>query len=415
MIMTNAASPILQNERIGILDVLRGFAILGILLDNMFGFTGWGYCTMEQREALATWPADGILGISELAFVNGKFYTLFSFLFGIGFSIILARNEQRGVNPLGVFYRRLFILLLIGAGHMLFLWEGDILFLYALIGFVLPLFRNCSNRALLTWAMILIASPILIDCVNVLLKTNPGAYLETVAKKIDQQNGIPTAESEYSQYLYGPGSGWKEWRNWQASGWAYRFSYLLESNRIPKVLGIFLIGYYAGRNRIYAGLEKHTSLLKKIRKWGFITGIPLSIAMAIFEIDDNSIPKPLGLADTTLYALSVVPLSFAITSSICLHWIKTKGNTWWKWLAPAGRMALTNYLMQTILCITLFYGIGFGIGGDIGPVTFFPIAIGVYIVQVIYSNWWFRYFNYGPLEWIWRQLTYGKRLPILKK
>lgn len=101
--MTNSASPVLQNERIDILDVLRGFAILGILLDNLFGFTGWGYFTMEQRTALATWPADGKLGVSELVLINGKFYTLFSFLFGIGFSIILVRNEQRGVNPLKIF------------------------------------------------------------------------------------------------------------------------------------------------------------------------------------------------------------------------------------------------------------------------------------------------------------------------
>ncbi|HNK30118.1 MAG TPA: DUF418 domain-containing protein [Ferruginibacter sp.] len=413
--MTNSASPVLQNERIDILDVLRGFAILGILLDNLFGFTGWGYFTMEQRTALATWPADGILGVSELAFINGKFYTLFSFLFGIGFSIILVRNEQRGVNPLKIFYRRLFILLLIGAGHLFLLWEGDILFLYALIGFVLPLFRNCSDTTLLTWAVILIASPILVDSINVVFQTNPGAYLEEVGKKIDQRNGIPLADAGYSQYLYGPGSGWQEWRNWQASGWAYRFSYLLESNRIPKVLGIFLIGYYAGRNMLYARLEEQTTLLKKIRKWGFITGIPLSIAMAIFEIDDFSIPKPMGLSDTVLYAASVVPLSFAITSSICLHWIKTKGQSWLKWLAPAGRMALTNYLMQTILSITLFYGIGFGLGGKIGPSLFFPIGIGIYLFQVLYSNLWFRYFNYGPMEWIWRQLTYGKRLPIRKQ
>src|SRR5262245_55055763 len=123
--MPNTASPILQNERADILDVLRGFAIMGILLDNIMGFTGWGFKTMAQREILPTWPADGLLAISELAFVNGKFYTLFSFLFGIGFSIILMRNEQRGVNPIRVFYRRLFILLLIGAAHMLLLWEGD--------------------------------------------------------------------------------------------------------------------------------------------------------------------------------------------------------------------------------------------------------------------------------------------------
>ena len=104
---TQTALPVLQNERSDILDVLRGFALFGVLLDNIFGFTGWGFFTQSMREGLPTWPADGIVGLSELTFINGKFYSLFSLLFGIGFSIILIRNEQKGINPLKIFYRRL--------------------------------------------------------------------------------------------------------------------------------------------------------------------------------------------------------------------------------------------------------------------------------------------------------------------
>ncbi|HMK26600.1 MAG TPA: DUF418 domain-containing protein [Chitinophagaceae bacterium] len=406
--------PLQQNERAGILDTLRGFAILGIFLDNIFGFTGWGFLTQANREALPTWPADGILGICELVFVKGKFYSLFSLLFGIGFSIILVRNEQKGINPLKIFYRRLFILLLIGAGHLFLLWEGDILFLYALIGFILPLFRKCADKTLLIWAVALIASPVLIDCINIMFHSKPGDFLEVIAKGIDHKTGVPPDDS-YSQYLYKEGSGWQEWRNWQASGWAWRYSYILDSNRIPKVLGMFLIGLYAGRKMIYTNLEQYKPLFKQLRKWGFIIGIPCSMAMAWFEIDDKGIPKTMGLLDTFFYAASVVPLSLAYVSAICLFWIKTKGNNKWKMLAPVGRMALTNYLMQTILGIIIFYGVGFGLGGDIGPSLFIPIAIGIYILQIIYSNWWFKYFNYGPVEWIWRQLTYWKRLPLLKK
>ncbi|MEP6713196.1 MAG: hypothetical protein ABJA37_12300, partial [Ferruginibacter sp.] len=147
--MSHTASPVLQNERADILDILRGFALLGVMLDNLFGFTGWGFLTPAQRQVLPTWHADAILAFSELSFVNGKFYSLFSLLFGIGFSIILMRNQQKGINPLKIFYRRLFILLIIGAGHLFLLWEGDILFLYALIGMLLPLFRKCSDKTLL--------------------------------------------------------------------------------------------------------------------------------------------------------------------------------------------------------------------------------------------------------------------------
>ena len=412
--MSNQAIPVLQNERADILDVLRGFALLGVLLDNIFGFTGWGFFTQSMRESLSTWPADGIVALSEFTFIKGKFYSLFSLLFGIGFSIILIRNEQRGIDPLKIFYRRLFILLLIGAGHLFLLWEGDILMLYALIGMLLPLFRKCSDKALLTWAAALILSPILIDIVKVLLHVKTGDFIEAIAKRIDTSNGVPTDDS-YAQYLFKEGSGWKEWRNWQRSGFFWRYSDLIESNRIPKVLGMFLLGFYAGRKMIYADLENHVSLFKKLRFWGFVIGIPSAVTCTYFGIFQKSIPNPLGLGNTFFYAFSVVPLCLAYTSVICLHWIKRKGNSKLKVLAPVGRMALTNYLMQTIIGITLYYGVGLGFGGNIGPAVFIPIGLGVYTLQIIYSNLWFKYFNYGPMEWIWRQLTYWKRLPLRKR
>jgi len=411
--LTQQATPVSLTERADILDVLRGFALLGVLLDNLFGFTGWGFFTQANREALTTWPADGILGMLELSFVHGKFYSLFSLLFGIGFSIILIRNEQKGINPLKIFYRRLFILLLIGAGHLMLLWEGDILFLYALLGMLLPLFRKCADRTLLIWAALLIASPILIDTVKVLMNIKTGAFLEIIAQSIDKKTGLPMDDS-FAQYLYKDGSGWQEWRNWQASGWLYRYAYIIESNRIPKVLGMFVLGLYAGRKMMYLQLEKYSSLFKKMKKWGLIIGIPTGLGLACFEILGKPIPNPMGLAHTSLYVISVVPLSLAYTSWLCLYWIKTKGNTRWKILAPLGRMALTIYIMQTLLGIFLFYGVGFGLGGNIGPTVFFPIAIGMYLFQIAFSHWWFRYFNYGPLEWIWRMLTYGRRLKILR-
>ena len=405
--------PVSLTERSDILDVLRGLALLGVLLDNLFGFTGWGFFTMSQREGLSTWPADGILGMLELAFVHGKFYSLFSLLFGIGFSIILIRNEQKGINPWKIFYRRIFILMIIGIGHLMLLWEGDILLLYALLGMLLPLFRKCSDRTLLIWATVLIASPILIDLVKVLLETKTGSFLEVIAQRIDKKTGLPTDEN-FSQYLYKDGSGWQEWRNWQASGWLYRYADIIESNRIPKVLGMFLIGFFVGRKMIYSQLENYSSLFKKIKRWGFIIGIPASLGLAYFEIFGKHIPHPLGLAHAVFYAIGVVPLSLAYASSLCLYCIKTKGNTRWKILAPLGRMALTIYIMQTLLSIMLFYGVGFRLGGNIGPSIFFPIAIGMYLFQIAFSHLWFRYFNYGPLEWIWRMLTYGKKLSLRK-
>jgi uncharacterized protein len=409
--MTKSAAPINLAERADILDVLRGFALVGVLLDNLFAFSGWGFFTQAVRESLPTWPADGILGMLELTFVHGKFYSLFSLLFGIGFAIILLRNEQKGINPLKIFYRRLFILMLIGFAHCLLVWEGDILLLYALIGFLLPLFRKCSDRALLTWAVILIASPILIDGAKILFEFKTGAFLESIAAGVDKRNGMP-ADDSWRQFLFKEGSGWEEWRAWQASGIYYRYAYIIESNRIPKVLGMFLLGFYVGRKMIYANLEMFRDMLRKLRRWGFIIGIPASLAMAYFEIDEKGIPNPYGLFDTVSYALGVVPLSLAYAASLSLWWLKKKGQTRWKVLAPMGRMALTNYLLQTMIAIFIYYGVGLGLGGNIGPSVFFPLGLAVYALQVLFSHLWLRYFNYGLFEWIWRQLTYGKRLPL---
>ncbi len=124
-------TPIQKQERAQILDVLRGLALFGILLVNIYGLSGYLTLTDNMRRQFSTYPADNILNFFQMALVEGKFYSLFSLLFGIGFSIILMRNEAKGINPLKIFYRRLAVLFLIGAAHIYFLWEGDILLLYA--------------------------------------------------------------------------------------------------------------------------------------------------------------------------------------------------------------------------------------------------------------------------------------------
>jgi uncharacterized protein len=253
-------------------------------------------------------------------------------------------------------------------------------------------------------------SPIAIDAIKLWVQWGPGNFIMPVAESIDAKNGING--EEWRTYLFKDGSGWQQWRNYHQTGFLYRFSSLLNNNRIPKVLGMFLVGFYVGRKMIYANLEQYKPLLKKVRFWGFFIGLPFSVAMAIFEGDDKNIyASTLGMLDTVSYAFGVIPLSLAYTASIALLWLKRKSSLL-SLFAPVGRMALTNYLMQTVIGIFLFYGIGLGLGQKFGISYVFLIAIAIYCIQVLYSNIWFRYFQYGPLEWIWRQLTYGKRLPI---
>jgi len=409
---TQLPGPVNMADRSAILDILRGFALLGVLLDNLFAFTGWGFITQVQREALPTWHADKIVGMLENVWVNGKFYSLFSLLFGIGFAIILIKNEQKGTNPLKVFYRRLFFLFLFGIIHLFFFWEGDILCLYALLGFTLPLFRKLSDKKIIFLAGALLLSPMLLDIFYILFHYNPGLSLENIAQKIDKKNGIPA--DNFGKYLFENNAGWQEWRNWQATGYLYRYAYILGSNRIPKVLGMFLLGFYVGRKMMYLHLDEYISLFKKLRFWGFIIGLPSAFACFYFEIFQKHIPSPVGLLHSLFYALSVVPLCLAYTSIICLTWVKNKGQGKLTIFASMGRMALTNYLAQTFIGIFVFYGVGLGFGGNIGPSVYIPIGIGIYLLQMMYSNIWFWYFYYGPFEWVWRMVTYGKPLKMIK-
>jgi len=411
--MTNNSIPVPSTDRADILDVLRGFAILGIFMANSAGFSFYMFLTEAQREALPTFKSDEIVDFFTMALVDGKFYSLFSLLFGIGFTIILDRNQTAGRNPLMVFYRRLFILTLLGLGHLLLLWPGDILFLYALVGMVLPLFRNFKDKTLIILSVILILSPLLFDLAKVLTK---GAWdlatpIFEQAIKVDAANGIDG--KNFRDYLV-VNETYKSIYVANQGGFFWRWEHIIGSNRIPKVLAMFLIGFVAGRNKIFSNLGTNKDLLRKIQKWGFIIGVPCSFAYAYFDFDGIHLPKPFALTDTLFYALSVIPLSLAYTTTICLLWLKPEFQKRLKVLAPVGRMALTNYIMQTLIGIFIYYGIGLGMGTKTGPAIFVSIAVGVYILQVIFSNFWFRYFNFGPLEWIWRMLTYGKFLKIAK-
>lgn len=407
-------TPLQQTERAAILDVLRGIAILGILLNNIYSFSGYGMLTDEMRELnFSTFNLDQLLNLLQIIFVEGKFYTLFSLLFGIGFSIFLLRGEAKGINPLKIFYPRLIILAVIGFLHLYFIWFGDILLLYALIGLVLPLFRKCSNRTLITWAVVLILCPILIDIIKVATGWSAFPVFIPLAMPTDIENGI--TEDNWRTLLFNEDSGFKEWGIMQDTGYIYRYADLIESNRFFKVLGIFILGLYVGRNRIYSNLGQYKPLLKKVRKWGFIIGLPFSIAMGIFEGDDHYVPMHWeGLFDTVSYAFGVVPLSLAYTATIALLWNRKNNNSRLRYFAPAGRMALTNYILQTVVGSFLFYAAGFGLGQEFGLVYVFLIALAIYIFQILYSTLWLKYFQYGPLEWIWRMLTYRKWLPIRK-
>lgn len=403
---TDSIGPIQSKERYILLDALRGLALFGICLANFPEFSLYSFLNNEAMAAMPTAGIDRIVRYLQYIFIDGKFYTLFSLLFGIGFSIIISNAMQKQVNGFSIFYRRMTMLLLIGFVHLMFIWSGDILMLYALLGLLLPMFRNVSNRGLLTASAIFLLLPVGIDSFIMATGFEPSATVVRAQQYYCARYGIT---NENFAYWLRDADNYTDVFKFLIQGAFVRMQEFIDGNRAFKVMGLFLLGFYIGRNRFYARLEEKKTLLKLVAAWGGGIGLPASLLYAWSAMNEY----PLGLAGhSILYTISVYPLGMAYAAGFSL-WYLRKGE-WriFRWLAAPGRMALTNYIGQSVWGMLIFYGIGFGIGADMGLIYVLLIATGVYMVEVMFSLIWLHYFRYGPLEWIWRMLTYGKWLSL---
>jgi uncharacterized protein len=195
----------------------------------------------------------------------------------------------------------------------------------------------------------------------------------------------------------------------------YRYGELLFQSRAFKVFGMFLIGLVIGRTKSYEKLHQNRKLLWKVLLAGLVIGIPANYLMATFaQTPGYTQLTTHGFKQTVAYAIGVAPLALAYASIVALLFQQRRMQNLLKLIAPIGKMGLTNYIMQTGIGILTFSTLGFGFQ-SIGPTAWTIFAIAVFGLQIVLSTIWLHYFQYGPLEWIWRQLTYGKRLPLTKK
>ena len=202
------------------------------------------------------------------------------------------------------------------------------------------------------------------------------------------------------------------------AGFFYRYGYLFFVSRVPKVLGMFLIGYVVGRSDFYKNILQHKKLLYWVIGIGLVIGLPanfyLARYMTYFNQDYFGL-KEKGLYQTIFYALGVVPLAMAYVGLFMLSFQTTAGKKILSILAPVGKMAFSNYIMQSLIGNFVFLGAGLGYMGQVGPVCYTLFGIIVFIIQIFLSTIWLRYFNYGPLEWLWRSATYKKWQPLVKR
>jgi uncharacterized protein len=391
------AAPLPVRERIQALDVVRGVAVGGILLANVLVFFGLTFIPPDRAATLST-RADNVALFLEHVFVDGKFYSTFSLLFGIGFGVQLSRA---GDAALPRFKRRLRILLGIGAVHAFFIWAGDILMLYALLGFTMPWFARKSNRALLRWVVILLAIPTALYLVAlvILMLVGSGAASTSAAQ------GPPAAILRYFEAI-GTG-GIKDAFIGNLVFLAGRWADLFATVRFPKVLGMFVLGLWTVRTGIALSPSTHRDTLVRWSRLGWGIGLPTNIIAAwAFEQWPYLPPSIGGLLGVVMQGVGIPMLALGYAATVGL--LVVDGRRFISAFAPVGRMALTNYLMHSIICVVLSYGFGFALWWRVGAATAMAIAAAIIVVQIPLSAWWLSRFRFGPVEYVWRRLTYGR-------
>jgi len=393
-----SVGPVSLSERIVFIDVLRGMALFGILAANMRAFFApidaygnIGVLFHSRADVLAQIFIDG--------FIQGKFITIFSFLFGMGFAIQMSRAEARGARFMGFYPRRLLALALFGLIHGILIWAGDILLTYAFSGAILLFFRNRQQKTLLWWAGSLFALPIVVSSVFLAIYFSRFRPSWMVPKPPD----LNKLHSVINIYAHGSVrqilvQNWVEWKH-----------------ELPTTLfaiyatALFLLGMWVWRAGIVQRLEEYKPVLKRVCAWCLPVGLTLSLYVAIV----NAVLPPTSVSmwgwfAGVLWLPSSHILSAGYMSGLALLFLREDKRPFLLPFAAVGRTALTNYLMQSVLCTLFFYHYTTGLYGRIGPALGLIPTVILYSAQVVFSNWWLQRYRFGPMEWLWRGMTYGK-------
>lgn len=403
-----SSGPTQVNERIATLDIVRGFALLGIFIMNMPGFST-SFFAEADGSRLWSDPLNKYAEIGRDMLFSGKFNSMFSLLFGLGFTLQLGRmmaGDPAHANALYV--RRLLALLGFALLHVMVFWTGDVLHIYVVLGFVLLLLRRVSNRTVVLIIIATLCYPAVSGLLRIAL-TSP----ETVARLVAEAQ----AWEKSNNLAYGHGSFAdaarehtrefiffydNRWSLWSTFGFYVQMTTTL------------LLGFLIGRNGWVQRIPELMPTIKRLQWTALAIGIACSIGFGVIgEFTRTPGPSPLKIFRGFCYIFSRLGLmSFYVLSIVRL----AQHPVWQRRFAPmaaAGRMPLTNYLLETLMATAIFYGWGGGLWGQVGPAMQLLMAIGLYFVVIVpLSLAWLSRFDYGPLEYVWRRLTYGHRPSI---
>ena len=423
------AGPVTATERIASLDRLRGVAILGILVMNIYAFAMpfaayFDPLRMGGTEAynIGTWMFTHI-------FFDQKFMSIFAMLFGAGLILMTERAEARGAKPARFYFRRQFWLIVIGAIHGYLIWMGDILFAYALIGMLVYLFRRRRPRTLIIIACVMLPVTLLFNLGNAKQMEITMAKVAEIEVLLEQGKEI---DEEQQQVL----DDWKQQRMFAfptdedvAEEIAiYRGDYAgIFAHRAPIVamMQFFMTLFYGlwriaplmmiGMALMKLGVltcERSVDFYRRFMLIAYAVGIPLTVFSAFdlhaHQFDQMYVMRGGGIANyfgSILVALGHVGLVMWLTKTGALSRLLDR-------FGAVGRMALTNYLSHSLILTTVFYGYGLGLYGSVPRIWQMAFVAAVVGLQLLWSKWWLERYRFGPAEWVWRTLTYGKRQPM---
>lgn len=390
-------------KRIQHLDVIRGFALLGVLLMNMQAFAMVQSLYMNPHALGPASDMDKWLWTINHVIGDQKFMTIFSMLFGAGVYLMTESVRKRTGKAAGVHYRRMGWLCFFGLIHGILLWFGDILFLYSIAG--AAVFLVCRVRP---WLLLAMAVPLILIPAGLTLLIS---LLLNFASPSDltelEEMWTPTPEMVQEEIDSYRGS-WIEQQSARFELWLEMFVFLFLFGW--RVLGQMLLGVWLLRTGVFAG-EKSRRFYVGLALGGLSCGFSLAVLGLYLNVGDGwTFEGGFGALSLCNYFGSI----FAALGYVGLIVLVVKSG-WCAWLtrrlAAVGRMAFTNYIMHTVICTSLFYGFGFGLFMKTDRLTQLGIVIAIWVAQLLYSPWWLARFRFGPLEWLWRTLTYLRLKP----
>jgi uncharacterized protein len=406
---SQSAAPIAVRERISTLDALRGFALLGILIMNMPAFNMPIYRSVAPNPWTMWW--DGAAQAFTDVLFAGKFNGMFSMLLAVGFTIQLQRLSERvPEKAVATYLRRLAWLFIFGLIHSC-IWAGDVLHMYAILGLLLLAFRNLSDRAIIGLIIFTLIYPA-IEGVILLKITTPADTQRAVSFMKDLVAGDYAAMESGSFWI----AVQQSLRTWSAT-YISPMSWYVVPRVYITLLTTALLGLLLGRRRFFQNVASYLPLVSRVQWWALGAGIAMGAVYAIWSatVEQRQEPTVWRLFAVLCFRLSRLAL---MGFYVCLIIRAMHSDQWQRRLQPfvsMGRMPLTNYLMQTLVGMIIFAGWGLGYYGQVGPALGIVISLAIFfVIQVPLSRLWLSRFQMGPMEYLWRVLTYG-RLPSIRK